>query len=204
MADTTSKSLLAKVHGGDETSWDKFYDAYRPLILRAAHKLDLNSAEQNELVQAVMLEVFNKDIAGKFETDTIPENVTFVHDPSKGRFRHYMRRIAHFQALKIIRKRKSAVSLDNAAVSSKIAPTVEEWDEIWDKEWQKHVLNMAMVELRGRVKPETYVAFEMYAIQNRKVEDVADFLNLSVSSVYTAKSRCITTLREIIKDLEEK
>ena len=31
-----------------------------------------------------------------------------------------------------------------------------------------------------------------------------DFLNLSVSSVYTAKSRCITTLREIIKDLEEK
>ena len=63
---------------------------------------------------------------------------------------------------------------------------------------------MAMTELRGRVQPETYVAFEMYAVQNRKVEDVANFLNLSVSSVYTAKSRCISTLREIIKDLEDK
>ena len=63
---------------------------------------------------------------------------------------------------------------------------------------------MAMTELRGRVQPETYVAFEIYAVQNRKVEDVANFLNLSVSSVYTAKSRCISTLREIIKDLEDK
>ena len=63
---------------------------------------------------------------------------------------------------------------------------------------------MAMTELRGRVQPETYVAFEMYAVQNRKVEDVANFLNISVSSVYTAKSRCISTLREIIKDLEDK
>ena len=63
---------------------------------------------------------------------------------------------------------------------------------------------MAMTELRGRVQPETYVAFEMYAVQNRKVEDVADFFNLSISSIYTAKSRCISTLREIIKDLEDK
>jgi DNA-directed RNA polymerase specialized sigma24 family protein len=48
------------------------------------------------------------------------------------------------------------------------------------------------------------VAFEMYALQNRSVEEVAEFLNMSISSVYTAKSRCITTLKEIIKELDEK
>lgn len=73
-----------------------------------------------------------------------------------------------------------------------------------DEEWHRHVLHMAMTELKGRVQPETFVAFEMYAVQNRKVEDVAEFLNLSVSSVYTAKSRCISALKKIIKDLEEK
>ena len=63
---------------------------------------------------------------------------------------------------------------------------------------------MALAELKGRVQPETYVAFEMYAIQGRPVQDVAKFLNLSVSSVYTAKSRCISTLKEIIENLEER
>ena len=63
---------------------------------------------------------------------------------------------------------------------------------------------MALAELKGRVQPETYVAFEMYAIQGRPVQDVAKFLNLSISSVYTAKSRCISTLKEIIENLEER
>ena len=63
---------------------------------------------------------------------------------------------------------------------------------------------MSLTELRGRVKPETFVAFEMYAMHRKTVEEVAEFLNISVSSVYTAKSRCITTLKEIIIELEDK
>lgn len=78
------------------------------------------------------------------------------------------------------------------------------WNEVWNEEWRHHVLNMALAELKGRIQPETYVAFEMYAIQGRPVQDVAKFLNLSVSSVYTAKSRCISTLKEIIENLEER
>ena len=63
---------------------------------------------------------------------------------------------------------------------------------------------MALVELRERVQPETYAAFEMYALHERSVEEVAQFLNMSVSSIYTAKSRCISTLRDIIKTLDER
>ncbi len=62
---------------------------------------------------------------------------------------------------------------------------------------------MALTELKGHVQPETYVAFEMYALQERPVQEVANFLNLSVASVYTAKSRCIAALKEIISKLEE-
>ena len=74
----------------------------------------------------------------------------------------------------------------------------------WEEEWHRHLLNMALIELKGRVQAETYVAFEMYALQNRPVQDVAEFLNISIASVYTAKSRCIAALKEIIADLEEK
>ena len=43
----------------------------------------------------------------------------------------------------------------------------------------------------------------MYSIQGRKVEEVADFLDISVAGVYTDKSRCVKLLKEIISNLEE-
>ena len=204
MAFTTRKSLLAKVRSGDEVSWGEFYAAYKPLILLCGSDCGLNQDEKEELVQKVMCEIFCKDIVGKFDFDNIPSDVVFKYDPAKGRFRHYLRKVIRYQAIRIFKQRKNheSIDADNHALNS--LPSNDEWNAVWDEEWYKHILNMAMTELRGRVQPETYVAFEMYAVQNRKVEDVANFLNLSVSSVYTAKSRCISTLREIIKDLEDK
>lgn len=204
MAFTTRKSLLAKVRGGDEVSWQEFYAAYKPLILLCGADCGLDRDEKDELVQKVMCEIFCKDIVGKFDFDNIPSDVVFKYDPAKGRFRHYLRKVIRYQALKIIGARRCDESIDDENSSAQFISSNDDWESAWDEEWQKHVLRMAMTELKVRVQPETYVAFEMYAIQNRKVEEVSEFLNLSVSSVYTAKSRCISTLREIIKELEEK
>lgn len=204
MAFTTRKSLLAKVHSGDACSWDDFYEAYKPLILLKGDDLGLKRDEKQELIQNVMFEVFAKDITGKFVQDKIPDDVVFTYDPSKGRFRHYLRKVVKFQAIKILKKRRNNVSLNADDDLENLFPADDVWNASWDEEWHRHVLNQAMVELKNRVQPETFAAFEMYAVQNRNVQDVAEFLNLSVSSVYTAKSRCVSALREIIKDLEDK
>ena len=202
MAFTTKKSLLAKVRAGDEVSWAEFYATYKPLILLCGQDCTLTPDENDELVQQVMSEIFRKDIVGKYDPDHIPDDVVFHYDQSHGRFRHYLRGIIRNQALKILRKRKSVVELDDPA--QQIAePAVDIWDELWDEEWKRHVLAMALTELKGHVQPETYVAFEMYALQERPVQEVADFLNLPIASVYTAKSRCIAALKEIITKLEE-
>ena len=203
MAFTTRKSLLAKVRAGDEVSWAEFYAAYKPLILLCGQDCLLTPDENDELVQQVMSEIFRKDIVGKYDPDNIPNDVVFHYDPAHGRFRHYLRGIIRNQALKLYQKRKIFVELDNPAQPIS-EPTVDVWDSLWDEEWKRHVLAMALTELKGHVQPETYVAFEMYAIQERPVQEVADFLNLSVASVYTAKSRCVAALKEIISKLEDK
>ena len=204
MAFTTRKSLLAKVRSGDEISWQEFYTAYKPLIILCGGDCGLTQDEKEELVQKVMCEIFQKDIIGTYDPDNVPGNIVFTYDPAKGRFRHYLRKIIRYQAIKIYNQRRDHDSIDAEDSPVRTLTSEDTWNTAWDEEWYKHVLHMAMTELRSRVQPETYAAFEMYAVQNRKVEDVANFLNLSVSSVYTAKSRCIFTLREIIKDLEEK
>lgn len=206
MSYTTRKSLLARVRSGDEISWMDFYNTYKPLIRGCGYDCGLSYDEQKELIQQVMCEVFQKDIIGRFDFDNIPENITFQYDPAKGRFRHYLRKVSRYQALKIIGKRSKNISLDdeNTHQPAELDEPWDQWDQAWEEEWRRHILTMALEELKGQVQPDTFVAFEMYALQNRPVDQVAAFLNMSLSSVYTAKSRCITALKNIIKDLEEK
>ena len=200
MAYTTKKSLLAKVRAGDEVSWREFYEAYKPLIVLVGNDCSLRPDENEELVQQVMCELFTKDIIGKYDPDHIPDDVKFTYDPKRGRFRHFLKRIVRNQAIKIYKKRLEYENLEDAEA----ACGENRFDAVWNEEWRRHVLNMALVELRARVQPETYSAFEMYALQNRPLAEVCSFLDMSPASVYTAKSRCISTLKEIIANLEDK
>ena len=201
MAFTTRKSLLARVREGGEIPWREFYATYKPLVYLCGGDCGLTDDEKDELVQKVMCEIFEKDIVGKYDPDHVPDDVVFRHDPARGRFRHYLRQMIRNQARKIIRARRSAeLPLDDALDKR----TDDALEAAWDSEWRRHLLNMALAELKGRVQPETYVAFEMYALQNRPAQEVAEFLNISVASVYTAKNRCVLTLREIVDNLEEK
>lgn len=200
MSFTTRKSLLIKVRDGDEISWSEFYYAYKPLILLCGNDCHLYNDEKDELVQLVMTEIFNKDILSKYDIDNVPDNIVFKHDHSRGRFRHFIKGVIRNQALKIYAKRRKKQDLDKTIPQD----TDDNWDKIWDEEWYRHTLTMALVELKLRVQAETFLAFEMYALQNRPVYEVSDFLNISVSSVYTAKSRCLTTMREIMKNLDER
>ena len=204
MAFVTRKSLLEKVHNGDEVSWQDFYTTYKPLILLCGGDCGLTPDEQEELVQKVMCEIFQKDIIGKFDPDYAPEDASFAYDPAKGRFRHYLRKIIRNHAIKIYHQRVKGVSIDDEKFPVHILDsTDEQWENAWEEEWQKHILHQAMIELKNHVKSNTFAAFEMYAIQGRDAGEVAEFLNLSIGNVYVAKNHCIAKLKKIIADLEE-
>ncbi len=198
MAFTTKKSLLARVRAGDNVSWNEFYATYRPLIFLCGRDCGLTHDENEELVQLVMCEIFQKDILGKYNPDEVPPDVTFHYDPSRGRFRHYFKAIVRNQALKLYRKRKDILDIDSLP---EIADEAR-FDSVWDEEWRRHLFTQALDELRNQVQPITFSAFEMYAIQEHPVKKVADFLQLSVNSVYVAKNRCIAALKKIIEKLD--
>ena len=200
MAFTTKKSLLAKVRAGDEVSWREFYETYRPLVHLVGRDCGLQHEENEELVQLVMREIFQKDVLAKYDIEHVPDDVVFSYDPARGRFRYYLKAIIRNQALKLYHRRREHLALDEIP-----EPAAEERiDAVWDEEWRRHLLTQAMVELRGRVRAETYSAFEMYAVQGHSVQEVADFLNISVNSVYVAKNRCIALLKGIIETLERR
>ena len=54
------------------------------------------------------------------------------------------------------------------------------------------------MELREKVDPETFDAFQMYVLQERQPKEVAGALSISESAVYVYKNRCVRHLRSII------
>ena len=65
------------------------------------------------------------------------------------------------------------------------------------------MFNQALAELKKQVEQQTFEAFCFYGLQRREVGEVADYLQMKPGSVYTAKSRCVAMLRNIIGELQK-
>ena len=98
---TTKTTLINKLANGCEIGWTDFEHTYRPLILSVAAKQGVPHSECDDILQLVMLALFNngtfnysREKHGKFRTylggalaKTDPrssclQNTTLPHDPS--------------------------------------------------------------------------------------------------------------------------
>ena len=76
-------------------------------------------------------------------------------------------------------------------------------EKLYMDEWRKMVIKEAEQELKTRVSPQTFQAYQLYAVQERPVEKVAAFLECSTNQVYQAKKRCLKIMREILLAMNE-
>jgi len=185
MAYTTRGSLLLAIGRGDEIAWREFYNTYRPLIVFCAQGR-IAPDEIDDLIQTVMLKVFRS-------------GERFRYDPAKGKFRDYLGGIIRNAIIDVLRKRRP----------EKDGPMPLENDEdtfaaAWRAEWEHHILAQAVDELRRRVTPSTFQAFDLYALQEQPPAKVAAFLGVDVSRVYKAKLRCLDILRRIVDEIRRR
>jgi len=59
-----------------------------------------------------------------------------------------------------------------------------------------------MAEVKTRVRPHTWQAFELLALEHRSGADVAATLNIEVNTAYVARRKVQRMIREIIDRLE--
>ena len=181
---TTSKTLLEKISSGDEISWDEFYRKYAPVI-KAVAKYKGIEYDADDICQQVMMHFFK-------------QSRTFKFDPGIAKFRTYLGRIVSWKITDYYRKKREKLSEELNAV-----PVDAELDKIYMAEWHKVIIAEAEDELRKRVSPDTFQAYQLYAVQGRPVEKVAAFLECSANQVYQAKKRCFAMMREILLKMNE-
>ena len=177
---STHKSLLERVRNGEEIAWAEFYARYAPVIRFTGSLYHFNEFECEDLVQNVMLKFFDA-------------RKKFVYRENQTRFRTWFATVIRSQAVEYIRK--AGRGRENPLPDNM---TDDPFTEKFLQEWRKVVLQEAMDELRLRVDPLTFQAFELYGMQDRPAGEVAETLELSRDQLYVAKSRCLKILREIV------
>ena len=182
---TTSKTLLDKIASGDEISWDEFYQKYSPIVKALAKFKGLNAADADDVCQQVMMQFFKQSKSFKF-------------DPNIAKFRTYFGLIVNSKICGYFRDNKETSTDDMEWV-----PVDAETETLFMNEWRKAVLKEAEQELKQRVAPETFQAYELYAVQNRPVKKVAEYLDCSENQVYQAKKRCFKMMKEILLKMNE-
>ncbi len=177
---STHKTLLERVQNGDEVSWNEFYCRYAPVIRFVGSLYHFSDSDCEDLVQLVMKRFFEN-------------SKRYVYGETKTKFRTYFASIVRSQAVDLIR-----ANVKQRNLHGEVPEWTEPFEEAFLNEWRQAVLEEAKDELRLRVDPVTYQAFELYALQNRSPAHVASVLEMKVEQLYVAKSRCMAILKEIV------
>lgn len=182
----THATLLARLSdGSDATAWQEFHARYAELIHRFARGRGLQASDCDDILQDVLLSL----------SKSMPE---FRYDPTKGKFRSYLKTVVLHAISKRIRQSRASTSLEtlgDAVHESSSDPSAE---ELWEMEWRQHHVRHAMKIMETEFKGTDLEAFRRCALQDHEPASVARELEISVDSVYQAKSRILKRLSAVI------
>ena len=188
----TNMDLLLQLKSDEtvnrEMGWGIFVDRYGPIICGFARNAGLPSSEADDIMQTVLFNFFK--VADRFE-----------YDPSKGRFRGYLKRIT-LNAIRQRYRKKQEGNLDTHGMKVAEDPK-DHLEAVFDREWAEHLLSEAMTEARPKFELKTWEAFELYGRRGMSAERTAERLGMKPDAVRHAKSRVMRTVREIVIRLRE-
>ncbi len=190
----TRASLLLRLRDPrDEAAWAQFVELYAPLVYGYLRKQGLQDADAADLCQDVLGAVAGA--VGRLD-----------YDPAKGAFRNWLftavrRKLWNWQAAQERRAQGTGDSATYRLLEQVQAPAREEAE--WQAECEDRVFAWACAQVRREVTDATWQAFWRTAIDGQPGKQAAAGLGLSVAAVYSARSRVLARLKELIQSAQE-
>lgn len=193
----TRRSLLIRLRdaegGGDAhaAAWAEFVRIYSPHVLRWCRGRGLQDSDAGDVCQDVLVRFWKQ--AAKFE-----------YDPSR-RFRGYLRQILNsalsgWSATRNTAATPAASSGGDALLDA--LPAREELLQRIEEAYDTELLDVAMRDVKTRVKPHTWRAFEITAIERKPGSEAAEELGITADSVYAARRNVQKMLTDTVARLE--
>jgi RNA polymerase sigma-70 factor (ECF subfamily) len=186
----TNPTIFLRLNARDaqprEMAWAEFHERYVPILRAIAMVTGARGADVEDVVQDVMLGFFSKA-------------PTFVYDPSRGRFRGYLKTCA----IHAVRKRFAREAKFKSVPIQSIDESSAQIDQACDDAWEKWQLERALADVRDESRDDdtAWRAFEQTVIHGRAPAEIATELGLSLSAIYKARDRLAAALRKRLEQL---
>ncbi len=182
----TTTTLLGRIReGGSQDDWKALVTRYWRVIFGYARLYGLSEADAEDFTQDLLVEL----------TRVLPE---FDYNREHGAFRGYLRTITRRRLVDRLRATRPEVSELFANESQN--KEVGYW---WETEWDRAMLRQCLDEASSAVEPKTFQAFQLFVLKEWDSNRVADFLGLSIDSVYQAKARVIRHANAVYERLQQ-
>jgi RNA polymerase sigma-70 factor, ECF subfamily len=181
----TRGTLLAKIKDLENgEAWKEFCATYGRLIRKLALAAGLTEEEAEDVVQEVFISV-TRNIG------------TFVYDPAKCSFKHWLSQMVRWRIQDQLDKR---LPVDHGAmtdpsdgeptVSSRAEPPGEsDLDAIWETEWKQQWIDVAAARVKKQVSAKQFQIFFLHVLKAIPVVEVVRRLKVTRTQVYLAKLR---------------
>ena len=189
----TSPSLIVRAKALDQVAWDRLSRLYTPLVYGWARSQKLQENDAADVVQ----EVFQ----------AVAKSITkFEMSQSKPPFRAWLWGITRNKIRDHYRKKADAPNASGGTQAQLQIAEVPDSEPADDTDQMQlsdrgSLAYRALELMKTDFKQNTWQAFWRVTIENESAADVASDLGMSVGSVYTAKSRVLSHLRNELAGL---
>jgi RNA polymerase sigma-70 factor (ECF subfamily) len=190
-ARTTTTALLQGLLDPQGRSWVEFDERFRPILRGFAMKLGLNNADADDVTQEALARFVKYYRQGKY-------------DRTRGRLSSWLISITQ-NCITDLRKAKAGRFERRGESAIVNLPDTPALSVLWEDECRRVLFDRALAEMRetSRLDEKTIRAFELVSLEQRSASEAAAEAGISIDSVYAAKHRCLTLLREILARLNE-
>lgn len=183
---TTSLTLLERLRQpGDQEAWRRFVHLYTPLLYHWTKRVGMQESDASDLIQEVLTLLVRK--LGAFHYD------------QRGSFRSWLRTVTLNKWREQQRRTKGVPETNRDALEQVAIPDPAVAFE--EKEYCQQLVARALQLLEPEFSRATWRAFQEHVVAGRDAATVAEELGLRVGTVYAAKSRVLTRLRQELHGL---
>jgi RNA polymerase sigma-70 factor (ECF subfamily) len=187
----TSLTLMMRVQQDptDSQAWEEFVLRYRPMISAWCRKWGSQESDAEDVAQAVLLKL-------------LTAMKRFKYDPHRS-FRAWLKTVTQNAWNDLMASRRANPAADAVQVYA-IADShdaLADLEQTMERAYDSELLDLAMRRVEKRVRPQTWQAFQLTAIQNRPGAEAAKELAMPVAHVFVAKHRVQKQLEEEMRIL---
>lgn len=189
----TQYSLLARLSDpSDREAWYQFAELYQPVIYRLARGKGLQDADAQDLAQQVLMSVAR----------AIPNWRKYSEQTL---FRHWLKKVTKNTILNALsRSPKEGVAASSILIGlSGTGGSDSDLERQIDAEHHREIYRKASAVVQQQVQETTWEAFRRSAILGQSPSQVSQSTGLSVGSVYVARSRVLSKLRDAVGKIEK-